>query len=68
MKIYYLYKLCVLSTECVLVDIVVTINIAVGTGCNVPHGVVGTKSHHIKTYHNRLTISLTVCVHSLINS
>ena len=36
-----------------------TINIkpAVGTGCNFPHREVGTKSHHIKTYHNRLTIS-----------
>ena len=54
---YYLKKLCALSTECVLIDIIVTISIAVGTGCNFPHGEVGTKSHHIKTYHNRMTTS-----------
>ena len=49
---------CVLSrpTECVLMDIIVTISIAIGTGCNFPHREVGTKPHHIKTY-NRLTIS-----------
>ena len=56
LETYYLYKICVLSTECVLIDITVTISIAVGTGCNFPHGGVGTKSHHIKTYH-WLTIS-----------
>ena len=32
------------------IDILVTISIAVGTGCNFPHGEVGTKSHHIKTW------------------
>ena len=49
---------CVLSrpTECVLIDIIVTISIAIGTGCNFPQGEVGTKFHPIKTY-NRLTIS-----------
>ena len=57
-----------LSTECVLIDIIVTISKAVGTGCNFPHGEVGTKSRHIKTYCNRLTISYTIYVHSLINS
>ena len=51
---------CVLSrpTECVLIDIIVTISIAIGTGCNFPHvgtecnfphGEVDTKSHHLKT-------------------
>ena len=50
------YRNGVLSTECVLIDIIVTISIAVGNGCNFPHGEVGTKSHHIKTY-NRLTTS-----------
>ena len=50
------YRNCVLSTQCVLIDITVTISTAVGTKCNFPHGEVGTKSHHIKTY-NRLTIS-----------
>ena len=49
------YRKCV-STECVLIDILVTIRIAVGAGCNFPHGKVGTKFHHIKIY-NRLTIS-----------
>ena len=49
METYYLQKLCVL-TVCVLIDITVTINIAVGTGSNFPHHKVGTKSHHIKTY------------------
>ena len=49
------YRNCV-STECVLIDILVAIRIAVGTGCNFPHGKVGTKFHHIKIY-NRLTIS-----------
>ena len=44
------------STACVLIDIIVTISTAVGTGCNFPRGEVGTKSHYIKTY-NRLTIS-----------
>ena len=34
METYYLWKLCVLSTECDLVDIIVTISIGVGTGCN----------------------------------
>ena len=43
------YRNCVLSTECVLIDIIVTISTAAGTGCNFPHGEVGTKSHHIKT-------------------
>ena len=56
METYYLQKLCILSTECVLRDIIVTITIAVGTGCNFPHGEAGTKSDHIKIY-NRLTIS-----------
>ena len=51
------YRNCVLSTECVLIDIIVKISIAVCTGCNFPQGEVGTKSHHIKIYHNRLTIS-----------
>ena len=50
------YRNCVLSIECVLKDIV-TISIAVGTGCNFPHREVDTKFHHIKTCHNRLTIS-----------
>ena len=50
----------------VLIDIIVTISIAVGTGCNFPHGEVGTKSQHVKTY-NRLTISETVSMQSLIN-
>ena len=36
------YRNCVLTTECVLADIIVTISIAVGTGCNVPNGEVGT--------------------------
>ena len=49
METYYLKKLCVLSTECVLIDIIVTISITVGTGYNFPHGEVDTKSHHIKT-------------------
>ena len=49
------YRNCVLSTECVLIDIIVTISTAVGTVCTFSHGKVGTKSHHIKTY--RLTIS-----------
>ena len=62
METYYLQKLCILSTECVLIDIIVTIS-TVGTGCNFLHGEVSTRSHHIKTY-NRLTISYTVCVHS----
>ena len=66
MKTYYLEKLCVLSTECVLIDIIVTNSIAVGTAYIVSHGEVGTKSHNIKTY-NRLIISQTICVHSLIN-
>ena len=57
METYYLKKLRALSTECVLIDIIVTITIVVGTGCNFPHGKVGTKSHHIKTYHNRMTKS-----------
>ena len=48
---------CALSTECVLIDIIVTISTAVGTGCNFPHGEVGTTSHQIKTYDNRLTTS-----------
>ena len=38
-------------------DIIVTISIAVGTVCNVPNGEVSTKSHHIKAFHNGLTIS-----------
>ena len=53
---FYLWKLCALSTECDLIDIIVTISIAAGTGCNLPYGEVGIKSHHIKIYHNRLTI------------
>ena len=57
---------CVVSTECVLIDIV-TISIDVGTGWGFPHNEVGTKSHHIKIY-NRLTISSTVYVHSRTNS
>ena len=36
----------VVSTECVLIDIVVTISTAIDTGCNFPHGEVGTKSPH----------------------
>ena len=51
------YRNCVLSIECVLKDIIVIISIAVGTGCNFPHREVDTKFHHIKTCHNRLTIS-----------
>ena len=39
------------------VDIIVTISIAIGTGCNFPDGEIGTKSHHIKTYDNRLATS-----------
>ena len=53
METYYLQKLCVLSIECVLIYIIETISIAVGTGCIFPHCAVG---HHKKTY-NRLTIS-----------
>ena len=59
METYYLQKLCVSSTECALIDIIdiiVTVTIAVGTGCYFPHGEIGTKSHHIKTF-NRLTIT-----------
>ena len=48
--------MCVLSTECVLIDTIVTISTAAGTACNIPHREVATKSRHIKTY-NRLTIS-----------
>ena len=48
--------MCVLSTECVLIDVIPTITTAIGTGCNFPQGEVGTTSHHIKTY-NKLTIS-----------
>ena len=44
------YKNCVSSTECVLIDIIVTISVAVVTGCNFPHGEVGTKSRHIKAW------------------
>ena len=47
---------CVLSTERVPIDIIVTISTAVGCGCNFHYGEAGTKSHHIKTY-NRLTTS-----------
>ena len=36
METYYLYKMCFLSTEYVLIDIV-TISIAVDTGCNTHH-------------------------------
>ena len=32
--------------ECGLIDIIVTIRIAVDTGWNFPHGEVGTKCHH----------------------
>ena len=46
----------VLNTECVLINIIVTVCTAVDTRCNFPHGDIGTRSHHIKTY-NRLTIS-----------
>ena len=49
------YRNCVLSTESALIDITMTISTASGTGCNFPHGEVGTKSNHMKTY-NRLTI------------
>ena len=56
-----------LSTECIMIDIIVTISVAVGTGCSIPHSDVDTKSYHIKTY-NRLTTSSTVYVHYLINS
>ena len=50
METYYLWNLCVLSIECVLIDIIVTTTTAVGTGYNFPHGEVGIKSNHIKTY------------------
>ena len=39
-----------------MIDIIVTISTAVGTGFNFPHCEVGTKFHHIRTY-NRLTIN-----------
>ena len=47
---FYLSKLRALSTECVLIDLVVTISIAVDTRYNFSHGEVGTKFHPIKTY------------------
>ena len=31
--------------ECVLIDIIVTISMHLGTGCNICRGEVGTKSH-----------------------
>ena len=43
METYYLQKLCILSTECVLIDIIVTISIAVDTECKFPQGGFGTK-------------------------
>ena len=49
------YRNCVLSTI-TMIDILVTISTAVGTGCNFPRGEVGSKFHHIRTY-NRLSIS-----------
>ena len=55
------WKLFDLSTECVLIDIIATISIAVGTGCNFTHDEVGTKSDHLKIY-NRLTIRSTVYI------
>ena len=54
------YRNSVLTSECVLIDIIVIISMAVGTGCSLPHGEVGTESHHIKTY-NRLTIKVKLC-------
>ena len=40
----------VLSTECVLIHIIVTISTAVGNESNFRHGEFGTKSLHRKTY------------------
>ena len=48
------YRNCVLSTECVLIDIMMAISIAVGNGYDFAHGEVGTTYNHIKTY-DRLT-------------
>ena len=45
-----IYKNCVLSNGCVLIDIVASISMAVGTECNFPHGEVGIETHHIKRY------------------
>ena len=48
-KLLPIETVCVLSTEYVLIDIIVKISIAIGSGCNFPHGEVGTKPYHIKT-------------------
>ena len=50
------------------IETILTISIAIGTGCNFLHGEDGTKSYHMKTYDNRLTTSWTVCVPLLIDS
>ena len=61
------YRNCIFSTECILIDIIVTSSIAVGNGCSLRHSEFDTNSHLIKTC-NRLTTISIIYVDYLINS